>query len=351
MVTKEKILKKADPNQNTGLTGTRKNYDRWLDEWLSFRKMRVKESTYIRYRNMVDNHIRPYLGRRPIEEIDTVAMEAYVSKLLQSGRLDRQGGLSAKSILDILTVVKESFRYAGSHGVDTTCRFEHVCVKRKPQEMRVLSRQEEKELVGLLLADTDSYKLGVFLSLYTGIRIGELCALQWKDISLEDQTLRIHKTLQRLQKTDPGERDRTHVVITEPKSHMAKRVIPLPDFVVEVVAAFKGLPEAYVAAGKETGYVEPRTMQNRFKNYVNESGIGDANFHSLRHTFATRCVESGFDIKSLSEILGHSSVKITLDRYVHSSLEQKRANMEKLKACYPAQAAGTKKKEKAAYGK
>ena len=141
--------------------------------------------------------------------------------------------------------------------------------------------------------------------------------------------------MQRLQKLSPGENERTHIVISEPKSHMAKRLIPLPDFVLEVIEVFAGLPDAYVVAKKGKGYVEPRTMQNRFKQYVNLCGIEDINFHSLRHTFATRCVESGFDIKSLSEILGHSSVKITLDRYVHSSLEQKRVNMEKLKACYP----------------
>lgn len=345
MPTKEKIPETASSKREARLPDTPKTYDSWLDEWLAFRKMRVKESTYIRYRNLIDNHIRPYLGQQPIERISTLAMETYVSRLLGSGRLDQQGGLSAKSILDILAVIKESFRYAELHGVDTSCCFAHICVKRKPQDIRVLSRREEGDLVALLLADTDSYKLGVFLSLYTGIRIGELCALQWKDISLADKTLRVCKTMQRLQKSDPGEKGRTHIVITEPKSHMAKRIIPLPDFVVEVAAAFEGLPDAYVAAGKESGYVEPRTMQNRFKNYINESGIEDANFHSLRHTFATRCVESGFDIKSLSEILGHSSVKITLDRYVHSSLEQKRINMEKLKACYPASTVEAETKE------
>ena len=335
MLTKEKASLEISQNLEDRTPYVEKNYDTWLDEWLSFRKMRVKESSYIRYRNMIDNHIRPYLGQCMIREIDTFSMEEYVSLLLKNGRLDRQGGLSVKSISDILTVVKESFRYAGAHGENITCCFEHICVKRKFQDMRVLSRREEGELVAFLLTDTDSYKLGVFLSLYTGIRIGELCALQWKDISLKDKTLRICKTMQRLHKLSPGENERTHIVISEPKSHMAKRLIPLPDFVLEVIEVFAGLPDAYVVAKKGKGYVEPRTMQNRFKQYVNLCGIEDINFHSLRHTFATRCVESGFDIKSLSEILGHSSVKITLDRYVHSSLEQKRVNMEKLKACYP----------------
>lgn len=322
------------PETKEKSTETKTTYNDWLDDWLLFRRARVRESTYIRYRNAVDNHIRPYLGKYPIEAIATAYMESYVRELLGNGRLDRDGGLSSKSVADILTIVKETFRYAECHGADLVCRFEHVCVRREMREMRVLSRGEERALVALLMADTDSYKLGVFLSLYTGIRIGELCALQWKDISLPDKTLRVSKTMQRLQKTEPNEAGKTHIVITEPKSYKAKRLIPLPEFVVETIAAFENRPDTYVLTGSGSKYVEPRTMQNRFKNYISQSGIADANFHSLRHTFATRCVESGFDMKSLSEILGHSSVKITLDKYVHSSLEQKRLNMEKLKACY-----------------
>lgn len=330
----EKVFQKKVGKEGKNLADIRKNYGDWLDEWLDFRRVRVKESTYIRYRNMINNHIRPYLGKYLIQEIDTFCMETYVSRLLTNGRLDQGGGLSPKSILDILTVVKESFRYAGFYGVDTVCCFEHVSVRRKQKEMRVLSWREEKELVTLLLSDIDSYKVGVFLSLYTGIRLGELCALQWKDVSLTDKTIKICKTMQRLQKPEPDEAARTHIIITEPKSPMAKRMIPLPDFVVGVITAFESLPDHYVLTGSRERFAEPRTMHNRFKTYINQSGIEDANFHSLRHTFATRCIESGFDIKSLSEILGHSSVKITLDKYVHSSLEQKRINMDKLKACY-----------------
>lgn len=330
----ETVSWRKDGSRREHLADTERSYGNWLDEWLDFRRARVKESTYIRYRNMVNNHIRPYLGKDSIQEIDTFRMESYVSELLNNGRLDQEGGLSPKSILDILTVVKETFRYAGLYGVNTVCCFDHVSVRRNPKEMRVLSRREEKELVALLLSDTDSYKVGVFLSLYTGIRIGELCALQWRDISLADKTMKICKTMQRLQKSEPDEAARTHIVITEPKSLMAKRMIPLPDFVVGVMKAFESLPDYYILTNSGQHFAEPRTMHNRFKTYINQSGIEDANFHSLRHTFATRCVESGFDIKSLSEILGHSSVKITLDRYVHSSLEQKRINMEKLKACY-----------------
>ena len=172
--------------------------------------------------------------------------------------------------------------------------------------------------------------MGVFICLYTGIRIGELCALQWRDISFNEKVIVIGHTMQRLQNDDPNALNKTKIIITEPKSKASLRTIPLPDFVVHVIKPLAGLPSAYILSGECKTMIEPRTMQNKFKGYLDKGQISDANFHSLRHTFATRCIEAGFDIKTLSEILGHSSVKITLDRYVHSSMELKRSNMEKL---------------------
>jgi integrase len=119
-------------------------------------------------------------------------------------------------------------------------------------------------------------------------------------------------------------------VVTAPKSYSSIRVIPLPDFILNKIRPFIGKPNSYILSGTGTDIVEPRTMQNRFKTYLKQAEITEVNFHTLRHTFATRCVEVGFDIKTLSEILGHSSVKITLDKYVHSSMPLKRSSMEKL---------------------
>ena len=188
----------------------------------------------------------------------------------------------------------------------------------------------KQQLLSILFENFDRYKLGVFICLYTGIRIGELCALQWKNISFNEKTIVIENTMQRLQNDDPNSIFKTRIIITEPKSKASLRTIPLPDFVLKVIKPFVAAPNAYVLSGKCKSIIEPRTMQNRFKTYLKKGNIDDANFHSLRHTFATRCIEAGFDVKTLSEILGHSSVKITLDRYVHSSMELKRSNMEKL---------------------
>lgn len=310
-------------------------YEYWLDEWLRTKRLSVKESTYIRYRNTIDNHIKPDLGKYPISKISTSLMVQFVSHKLQGGRIDGNGGLSPKSMSDILVIVKESFKYAQSYGIIVNCSFDRISFKKNAQEMRVLSLLEEQRLLSVLFKDLDRYKLGVFICLYTGIRIGELCALRWKNISLSESTIKIEHTMQRLQSEELNAAQKTRIIVTEPKSYAALRTIPLPEFVIGVIKPFASSPNAYVLSGECKTIVEPRTMQNRFKTYLEEGKIQDANFHSLRHTFATRCVEAGFDVKTLSEILGHSSVKITLDKYVHSSMQLKRDNMEKLKLAMP----------------
>lgn len=306
-------------------------YEFWLSEWLRSKKNGIKDSTYIRYKNIIENHIKPALGKYPISKIGTSLMESFVSEKLSHGRMDGNGGLSSKTVSDILAVIKDSFRYARAFGTLTVCRFDKIALKKSGEEMRVFSVSEQQRLLSVILNNPDRYKLGVFICLYTGIRVGELCALKWKNISLGEKTVTVERTMQRLQSSDPNLPYKTQLVVTEPKSSASRRVIPLPDFVVSVIKPFAGLPNAYVLSEKFGAAVEPRTMQNKFKSYLRMGGIEDANFHSLRHTFATRCVEAGFDAKTLSEILGHSSVKITLDRYVHSSMELKRSNMEKLK--------------------
>lgn len=306
-------------------------YSYWLDEWLINKKQIVKESTFIRYRNTIEKHIKPELGTYPISKISSSLIEQFTINKLGNGRLDGKGGLSQKSMSDILVIMKESFRYAQSFGVNVICSFERINFKKSTKEMRVLSSIEEKRLLSVLLTDIDRYKIGVFICLYTGIRIGELCALQSKYVSLTEKTVKIERTMQRLQNDDPNTINKTRILITEPKSFAAIRTIPLPEFVIQLIQPFINNPNSYILTGECKSFVEPRTMQNRFKSYLKVAQIEDVNFHALRHTFATRCVEAGFDIKTLSEILGHSSVKLTLDKYVHPTMELKRNNMEKLK--------------------
>lgn len=304
-------------------------YKNWLDDWLNSKKLTVKESTCIRYKNTIENHIKPELGKYPINKISTELIESFVANKLQHGKMSG-GGLSNKSVSDIMVIIKETFRFAQAHGEIISCSFSRLPIRKNTNEMRVLSISEEQRLLTVITNDFDRYKLGVFICLYTGIRIGELCALKCKNISIIDKTLKIEATMQRLQCEDFNCISKTKIIVTDPKSYNSVRVIPLPDFLVDRIRPFIANPNAYILSGNSVDIVEPRTMQNRFKTYLKQGGISDANFHSLRHTFATRCVEVGFDVKTLSEILGHSSVKITLDKYVHSSMQLKRSSMEKL---------------------
>ena len=305
-------------------------YDEVLTAWLQFSRTNIKESTFAKYSQIIDTHIRPTLGQYPVGKLSTQLVESFIQQQLFAGRLDGKGGLSSKTVTDMLTIIKESVGYAQDHSMVVICNPHKLTIKKRDKEMRVLSPSEQESLVRVLLKDMDLYKFGVMLSLYTGIRIGELCALQWEDICIPTATLKVRRTLQRIQDKTVGAAKKTKVIITEPKSKCSMRDIPLPMFLLDLARQFENIPKAFVLSGSKNKYVEPRTMQNRFKRYIRESGISDANFHATRHTFATRCVEVGFDIKTLSEILGHANVNITLNRYVHSSFDLKCSNMNKL---------------------
>lgn len=175
----------------------------------------------------------------------------------------------------------------------------------------------------------DSLNLGILICLYTGIRVGELCALTWEKISFSDKTICICQTMQRIQKRT-SENKKTHIIIAAPKSSSANRVIPIPNTLLKILSQYPMEKTGYFLSGSLSEVVEPRRIQYRFHKILKKCGIDRKNFHVLRHTFATRCVEANIDIKTLSEILGHSSVSITMNRYVHPSLSLKRNSMEKL---------------------
>lgn len=308
-------------------------YGQLLSRWLEVTKLSVKESTYSQYCKQINNHIRPYLGEKRVSSIGNADIEDHIAFLLGSGQKSG-GGLSSKTVNDVLTIIKSTFTYAASLGLDTSCNLRTVTVSSRAPDMRVLSREEQSSLLRVLYDNIDRYKLGVLISLYTGLRIGELCALKWENINLESAVLSVNATLQRIQAMQHGQQceKKTKIIITSPKNSTSTRSIPIPTLLIDIAKDFRVAPDAYVLSGAPDKIVEPRVMQYRFKKYVKEAGIADANFHALRHTFATRCVECGFEIRSLSEVMGHSSVNITLNRYVHSSMALKRENMDKLDA-------------------
>ena len=298
--------------------------------WLEEVRLQLKQSTYVKYLNIINNHINPNLGLIRVVDIDITDIKKIIDEKLERGRVDGNGGLSAKSVRDILSVLRLILKYAEISGIKCHCNFDAISIKQTNRCSTTFSMDEQLQLISFLLNDMDFTKLGILICVFTGMRIGEICALKFEDISLHEQVVHVTKTMQRIQNLTPDVETKTNIIITSPKSECSQRIIPLPDFMVRIIEKMHVSQKAYVLTGKPECFIEPRTLQNKFKAYLNECGLKKITFHQLRHRFATCCVELGFEIKSLSEILGHSSVNITLNRYVHSSLELKKQNINKL---------------------
>ena len=285
-------------------------------EWLSSVEKSVKKSTYQKYHSIINNHINTNtIGSLPIQFLSTKSYSDFTRQKLDSGCL------SPKTVNDILIVIGLALTYAEEiYGIKKP-KLQRV--KEPAKEMRVLSIEEQKQLERYLNHNKNLYSFGVLLALYTGIRIGELCALQWEDV--HDECIVISKTFHRIQN---GEH--TILEVTEPKTETSNRVIPLPLFFQMTINQYRKV-KGNVLVNRNGKPVEPRLMQLTFEKMIKACNLPKTNFHALRHTFATRCVEAGFDIKSLSEILGHADVKTTLNKYVHSSYELKQRNMELLR--------------------
>lgn len=330
--TKQKLLdRRVALAQKNDYSSSHTKYGDILHSWVVMSRVHIKESTYSRYIHLANTHILPYLGGLPTDKLTTQTIEKHISFLLSEGRVDKKGGLASKTVSDILTLIKGSIDYANCSGHSINCYLDRLTVKKTQIDVRVLSVDEQHRLCDILMQDMNLTKFGVLLCMYTGIRIGEVCALKWESFDFSEGILSVRQTLQRIQSTDIGDNNKTKIVITEPKSKQAIRDIPLPGFVLECAAALKNDPKAYILTGCSNKFIEPRSLQYTFKKYTKECGLLDVNYHALRHTFATRCIELGFDVKTLSELLGHASVSITLNRYVHSSMDTKKAHMQRLR--------------------
>lgn len=298
-------------------------FEYWLLEWLDYKHAIVKNSTYMKYKNSINKHIIPNLGSFDIKILDNNIVQKFINQKLSAEKCS----LSPKSVRELVNIIKNTLAYAENYGFQSKCKCELLIVRNSFKPIRVLNKNEEKAHLNTLESDTDIFKLGILISLLTGVRIGELCALRWEDVDFKECVITVNRTMQRVQVE--GKDNKTEIIITTPKTNTSIRQIPIPKMLVDYIIGFKSSNDQYILTNKNGNYIEPRVMQYKFKKYLQIAGISDANFHALRHTFATRCIEAGVDVKVLSEVLGHSNVNITLDRYVHNSIDYKKDNIER----------------------
>ena len=295
------------------------NFERISAEWLEYKKNNVKESTYYNYMYNIERYLKPFFNQRNIDEISNY--NDFIQELKEKYALE--------TIKRIVNVLKSILNYYQDE-YNVILKTKKITLpKTEKRKVKILSHQEKEKLEKYCLEENTLKSLGIIICLNTGLRIGEICALKWKNIDLEEKIIYIEQTIQRVYiKQDK----KSKIIIDKPKSSYSIRTIPMNKKVYNILKSIqKNYKENdFFLTGDSQKFVEPRNYQHNFQMFLKNSKIKHYKFHSLRHTFATACIEVGMDIKSLSEILGHSNTTITLDIYVHSSDKIKKKYLEKL---------------------
>lgn len=296
-------------------------YEQWLNEWLNlYVKPATKPRTYEKYTRQIKAHVLPILGGFELKDLTALVLQRFTVSLSNKG-------LSVNTINGIVSLLKASLRCAVQ--VSTIDReFSHAIVRPKGNEKQVdcLTKDEQKRIERYIAEKRNGRLFGIILTLYTGVRIGELLALTWNDIDLSKGIMTVSKSCR------DSWNNRAYIkIIDSPKTESSVRIIPIPKQLLPHLRALKKKSKnVYLVGGRGDCGSGIRSYQNTFELLLKRLKIQHKGFHSLRHTFATRALECGMDIKSLAEILGHKNPTVTLKRYAHSMLEHKAAMMNKI---------------------
>lgn len=301
-------------------------YQEWLREWLEhYMKSTVKSKTYQRYSEIAEQHLIPKLGDIEINELTPMTVQKYITELLQCGNLKTGEGLSASSVNAIIAVIQKSLKTA--HLLCMTERYEMDKIQRpklREKQIQCFSSAEQKRIELAVINDRRNKMKGILICLYTGLRIGELLALEWGDIDLVKGEMTVSKTCH-----DGKNENGRYIRYTDtPKTVSSVRVIPLSKTVLQILKEIKKnrISRFVISSGNTVPSV--RSYQRSFELLLVKLNLPHRGFHSLRHTFATRALECGMDVRTLSEILGHKNPTVTLNRYAHSMMEHKREMMD-----------------------
>lgn len=302
-------------------------YIEWLTLWLEQIKIYNRHKTYVLYKSIVEGRLVEKFKDADITDIDRKTVQDYSTELLREGKIGSDEGLSPNSVNLIVNVIKSSLKAALDAGEIEEYPL-HAIRRPKSAEKLVTSftRAEQKKLEMAIMLQPDNKLLGVLITLYTGLRIGELLALKWSDIDLKGRLISVTKTCH------DGKDDNGNPIryVGEPKTYSSSRIIPIPVQLTSYIRAAQKKSRSERVISKGTSFVSVRTYQKSFESLLKRLKIEHRGFHSLRHTFATRALESGMDVRTLAEILGHRSPTVTLNRYAHSMISHKRNMMNKL---------------------
>lgn len=298
-----------------------------VEIWLKSISNSVKPQTLHKYQRTAYLYIIPHIGEYDVRKVNTVQINKLLEKMSIDGGHDNQG-LSLSSLKTITFVIKEVFKYAYNYGFRSEMINDVIIPKkRNKSRIKVLEEHEYHKLMKYLLDDPKGLNIGLLISICCGLRIGEVCTLKGKDINYDKGSLSITHTMQRIHVDNQD--CKTRVVINSPKSETSIREVPIPDLLMKVLKNIECDSQCYLLTNNEN-FIEPRRLTKYFKKILNYLEIKDTNYHVLRHTFASICIASGMDDRTLSEILGHSSVNITLDRYVHPTMKTKQEMINKV---------------------
>lgn len=301
---------------------TEKNISKIADLWKEEKRQFVKKSTFAAYSLIVETHLQPAFGN--LTTVTEKDVQDFVLHKLN-------GGLSQKTIKDMLIVLRMILKFGAKKNY---CVYAPIDVifptDRERQELEVLSIANQKKIMRFVEDNFTFRNLGIFICLSTGIRIGEICALTWDDIDTENGVIHIRKTIQRIYVKENGIK-KTELLIDTPKTATSMRDIPMIKDLYEILKPLKKVVNNdYFVLTNEATPTEPRTYRNYYKKLLDKLGIPPIKFHGLRHSFATRCIESKCDYKTVSVILGHSNISTTLNLYVHPNYEQKKKCIDKM---------------------
>ena len=303
-------------------------YKEWLSNWLeNYVQPSAKQRTYTRYKEIVEQHIITQLGELDLSEITPYVLQCYVTELLKCGNLRTGEGLSANSVNSIITAIQNTLKTAYSLGIISEYVGDKIKRPRASEKkVECFSMSEQKKIEQYILNEDGSRLFGVLLCLYTGLRIGELLALEWSDIDMSKGELRVNKTCH-YGKDKNGVFGR---ITDSPKTQSSIRIIPIPKQLMPHLREVKKKSRSTHVVSNGENPISIRSYQRSFSALLKKLNIPHRGFHSLRHTFATRALECGMDVNTLSEILGHKNPTVTLNRYAHSLMEHKKEMMNKL---------------------